>query len=212
MTRAEPGASATAERLRSRGFGPVVAPLLAIEPLAFDPAAADEVCAIAFTSTNGAELWVKGGGRTDLPAYAVGPASAEMARWYGFEEVRSGDGGVAELAGLISRERPEGLVLHVGAREPAGDLVGALTTSGVEARSLAIYAGRETDLAVIPATDAVLLHSPRAARAYARVAPGDPRLAACLSDAVAAPLRAVGFVHVASADCPTEEALLRLLT
>lgn len=195
--------------MRALKLEPVVAPLLQVELLPFDPAVGDNAAALAFTSANGVRAWVEGGGRTDRPALAVGRGTAEAAKAAGFADVRSAEGDGAALAAMISRDRPVGTVLHPAAEEPAFELAASLGAAGVPAFSVPVYRTVETGVAAPPA-DVALLHSPRAARAYARLADGPAAL--CLSEAVAAPLRAAGRRVAGVADCPSEEALLKLLS
>src|SRR5439155_23013853 len=113
-------------------------------------------------------------------------------------EVASADGDVAALAAMIvgAADGLDGAVLHPGALEPAGDLLGPLAAAGLTARRLALYesASRRPAAATLAALDslaAVLLHSPRAARILAGLLADHPapRLRAlCLSAAVAASL------------------------
>ena len=51
VTRSEPGASETAERLAALGYTPIIEPVFAIEPIA---AAIPDFDVLAFTSANGA--------------------------------------------------------------------------------------------------------------------------------------------------------------
>ena len=220
VTRAQPGAQATAGRLRAMGLEPLVAPLLEVRRLPGGPIDLAGVGALAFTSANGVAAFAARSAERALPVFAVGAATAAAASAAGFAQVISGDGDVAALASIIAARAPfVGEVLHPGAVELAGDLVAALNALGAPARDLAVYetVARPPDArtsALIPALDAVLLHSPRAARALAahlaeHPAPG---LAAyCLSDAVAAPLLASGLGGVRAAPAPTEAALLALL-
>lgn len=195
--------------MRRLGFEPVVAPLLRVERLIFDTEVAANAGALAFTSANGVRAWAACGGRTDLPAFGVGRGTAEAAQAAGFADVRWADGDGAALAERISREPPVGTVLHPAAEEPAFELAASLLAAGVPAMSVAVYRTVETEAAA-PGAHLALLHSPRAGRAYARLPSPPP--AWCLSEAVAAPLRAAGLAVAAVADCPSEEALLRLLT
>ncbi len=212
VTRARPGADATADRLRDAGHAPVIAPLLVVRDLA--PALdLDGVGALAFTSANGVRAFAALTPRRDWPAYAVGAATAEAAREAGFASVRSAEGDVDALAALIlgDPDRSPGAVLHPGAREPAGDLCGALRGGGLAARALVVYETVAAPVARAPSCDAVLVHSPRAARLLAEI-PGARRPAAlCISPAAAAPLRAAGWDRVLAAPEPTEAALLALL-
>lgn len=191
-----------------------MAPLLEIRRLAQPTPDLDGVSTLAFTSVNGVEAFADLAPVRDLPVFAVGDATAAAARARGFADVVSADGALEDLARLLSARRPEGVVLAPGAREPAGDL--AALVPGVRVRRLAIYAAHETGLAAPPLPlDAVLAHSPRAARALAALAAAfgglenRPALVA-ISAAAAEPLTAWGPVHVAAA--PTESALLDALS
>jgi uroporphyrinogen-III synthase len=221
ITRARPGAEATARRVEALGFEALIDPLLEIRDL--EPAVElAGVAALAFTSANGVEAFSRLARARDLPVFAVGEATAQAARAAGFSDPSSADGDVEALARLIAETRP-GPVLCVGAREPAADLPSLLKAGGVEARSLAVYAAeaRAPDartLARLTALDAVLVHSPRAARALSEILRSAPAVrlrALCLSSAVAEPLAdalaggALG--SVAFAPRPHESALLDLL-
>jgi uroporphyrinogen-III synthase len=217
ITRAQPGAEATARRVQALGFTTLVDPLLAIRDLT-PTVDLTGVTALAFTSANGVEAFTKLTSIRDLPVFAVGEATAEAARAAGFAETFSADGDVDALAQLLTGTRP-GLVLCAGAREPAADLPALLAAVGVEARSLAVYAAEacfpaSETLARLPELDAVLLHSPRAARALAavlQVSPTPSLRALCLSPAVAQPLANAPVKSVAFAPRPRESALLDLL-
>lgn len=218
VTRAEPGASATAGRLVGLGHTPLVAPLLAIRPLPFPPIPS-EIGALAFTSANGLAALA---GRPELerlrglPVFAVGDATAEAARALGFVQVRSAAGDVAALSALIGASKADfvGPVLHLAAAERSGEL----NEAGVPVLTTPVYEALELPLSdVVKAAwaelDAVLVHSPRAARVLARVAAtlaGSGIAAVCISEAAAAALPAEwGRVEVA--DAPTEAALLARL-
>ncbi|WP_297510646.1 uroporphyrinogen-III synthase [uncultured Caulobacter sp.] len=219
ITRARPGALATAERVRARGFEPLVDPLLAVRFLdaKFELSG---VAALAFTSANGVEAFARVCDARDLPVFAVGRTTASRASALGFPDVFSADGDVEALGAMLLARSP-GPVLWAGAREPAGDLVGWLNGRGVAARAVAVYETAERDPA--PATlsrlaepTTALLHSPRAARVLARIMASrsglKPRVL-CLSEAVAAPLRDIVDARaVAVAPRPDETALLDLLS
>jgi len=226
VTRAAPEAEATANRLRSLGHTPLVAPVLEIRHLAKPAPNLAGVGALAFTSRNGASAFAATCPRRDLPVFTVGAATAGAARKLGFTLVHSSDGDVAALARLIARRRDRfsGAVLHAGAREPAGDLPAALEALGIAARRHVVYAAElvDTPLALTaalaaepPELDAVLVHSPRAARRLAEIdalfrAAQDLNVY-CISEAAAEPLRTLNFRHVAVAPSPSEAALLGLI-
>lgn len=219
ITRARPGALATAERVEALGFTPIVEPLLAVELLNAE-LDLSHVAALAFTSANGVEAFARLSDARGLPVFAVGRATAKAAQDVGFSGVSSADGDVEDLCDLIAAGAP-GPVLWAGAREPAGDLVGMLRGRGGMAKGVAVYETVERApsaelLARLDAPLTVLLHSPRAARILARLLSGrrapDLRIL-CLSEAVAAPL--AGFAErgsVTFAPRPDETALLDLLT
>jgi uroporphyrinogen-III synthase len=210
ITRAEPGASRTAERLRELGHDALNAPVLEVHPL---PAAIDlgGVGALAFTSANGVRAFADLCRDRGLPVFAVGDTTAQAARAAGFDMVVSAEGDVDALGRAIvaAEGRLAGAVLHPGARDPAGDLVGALTKAGMAARAIAVYETRVLPVTVPPGAEGVLVHSPKAAAAIAGAAVG--ALAAyCISSAAAAPLAgAVKRLTVAAE--PDETHLLALL-
>lgn len=222
VTRARPGAEATAARLVALGHEPVVEPLLTVRGLDFDPDLTG-VAALAFTSRNGVAAFASRQPDRSLPVFAVGAATALAAREAGFIRVRDADGDVAALAALIAREHPAGLVLHPGPAQPAGDLAGALALQGLAARSVVVYETVQilpnaAFLGTLEGLDAVLLHSARAAQALAAMLEtvAAPTLrACCLSEAVARPLAPAvargGLASVAYTPRPDESALFALL-
>ena len=215
ITRAQPGAARSAARLAALGFEPVVAPLLTIRPLPDALSAAPDfatVAAVAFTSPNGVEAFAAlTPGLRDRPVFAVGDATAEAARDAGFTDARSAAGDIHALTALIKASPIHGLILAPGAREPAGDLAALLPDHKIQ--RLPVYAAEETGAAAAD-FDAVLLHSPRAARALAAVLTPDAaarRLAVCISAAAAAPLAALSFTEIRTADAPDETSMLTAL-
>jgi uroporphyrinogen-III synthase len=222
ITRAEPAASETAERVAAHGGAPVVQPLLTLERLPHPQIDLHDVRALAFTSANGVRAFAAASPERGFRVFAVGVATAEAAKAAGFRAVLAGDGDVAALAARIAARSLElrgGVVLNPGAVEPAGDLVGALRKAGVEARALPLYdtAAVTPDAAFIealPGLDVVLLHSPKAAKVLAKLLRRHPapRLRAlCLSRAIARPLAKIELAELAVSPIPVEAALLNLL-
>ena len=216
ITRAQPGAARSAARLTALGFTPVIAPLLTIRPLPEALNAApplSTVAALAFTSPNGVAAFAALTPEfRALPVFAVGDATAEAAREAGFTDARSAAGDVHDLARLIAASPIQGLILAPGAREPSGDLSALLPDHAVQ--RLPIYAAVETDAAPPADFDAVMLHSPRAARALAAILTphaAAQRLAVCISAAASAPLAALGFAEIRIADAPDEASMLTAL-
>ena len=212
VTRARPGAGRTAGRLGALGFEPLVAPLLRIQAL---PATPDltGIQALTFTSANGVAAFAALSAARDLPVLTVGDATARAAREAGFATVRSADGDLAALAGLIRAEARDLTILHPSAAEPAGDLRAAVGDAAA-IRTLPVYEACETGVAAPGAWDAVLVHSPRAGRALAAsLSPkaAEGRVAVVISPAAAAPLERLPFAQVRVAAAPVEDALLAAL-
>jgi len=221
VTRSEPGASETAERLKALGYQPIVEPLFAIEPVA---ASLPWFDALAFTSANGVRVFAKLNGRRSAPVFCVGARTTEAAREAGFADVTSADGDVAALAGLIAgRLPPKASLLHTGNEESRGDLAGQLTAAGREAVFVPTYRAAPVSkpgpaLAVHlrgePAFEAVLVHSPRGAAILAGLAASAPAPAgldvAAISPAAAAPLKSFAK-RIEIASSPNETALLEAL-
>lgn len=216
ITRAQPGAARTAERLAALGFEAVVAPLLAIHPIP-DALTAEldltAVAALAFTSPNGVAAFAAlTPDLRDRPVFAVGDATAEAARAAGFLDVRSAAGDIGALARLIQTHWTGGPILNPGPREPAGDLSALLPDQRITA--LPVYEAIETGAPAPAAFDAVLIHSPRAARALTATLPpaaAQGRTAVAISPAAAAPLAALPFAEIRFAAAPDEPSMLGAL-
>ena len=224
ITRGQPGAEATAARLRALGHAPLVASLLEVRPLPPPAELPKGVAALAFTSANAVRAFSAWTPRREWPVFAVGGATAEAAREAGFRAVSSADGDVGALALRIAAERCSGLVLHPCAREAAGDLAGALGATGLRSRAASLRDLRRRDLptGVCAALDqgaipVALIHSPKAARALAGlwVAAGRPRLQRTqllgLSPACLAPVAHLPFAAAHAPTQPNETAMLDLL-
>lgn len=215
ITRAEPGASRTAARLRDLGLQPVVGPLLEIEPLAPPLPDLDRFAALAFTSPNGVQAFCGLTPRRDRHVFAVGDTTAQAARDAGFASVRSAAGDLAALARLLAAEPRHHSLLVPQAETPAGDLATALAAAGaqgIRVQTLVVY--RAKPVAAVPPTtfEAVLVHSPRAGRRLATVSTAALAHAVigCISPAAAQPLAALGLSTVV-APHPSEDALIAAL-
>ena len=215
VTRTQPQAEATAKRVRDLGHYPVVAPALEIQPIVDALIDLNDIDALAFTSANGVVAFAALSDVRALPVFTVGDATAAAASAAGFTDVRSAKGDVHALADLVVQAPNPNRVLHPGALEPAADLPALLAERGVEARHVAIYRTVETALAAPPADiDTVLIHSPRAGRAAARLLRGvdaSTLTLLAISQAAAAPLAGAAVHAILVAPFPDESALLNLL-
>ena len=225
ITRAEPGATLTAERVRSLGFTALSAPLLTVHALD-TPLDLQEVTALAFTSANGVAAFAARSLRRDFEVFTVGDATATAARAAGFTSVVSAERDGAALAGLIVRTlrprgRSSGTVLAPGPKYPAVDLIRVLAEARVAARSVALYETRAPETLPAPAklalkaacVTAALFHSARAADAFAHLTSGydlSSMHAVGLSPACLEPLSGLKLMR-RSAAAPREDALLDAL-
>lgn len=219
VSRTAPGAPRTARAVEALGYRSLLAPLLVANPDFARPAedlALAEVSALAFTSDKGL-IFADWTPRRDWPVFAVGDYTAQAARERGFTDVRSAGGDARDLAALIRRDwsglNSTGRLLVPTAVEPAADL-SVMLMGEVPVRLIAVYETTETTEPPPEAFDIVLLHSPRAARVLAERLPegaASGRIAVALSEAVAAPLRPIGFKEIRVAAHPDEASLLEAL-
>ncbi|MBI1339933.1 hypothetical protein GC169_06950 [bacterium] len=224
ITRTEPGASATADRVRQRGLHPIIEPFSRIEPIKFEPPTPPYTA--IFTSQNGVRSVFEAGLTHVSAVYCVGDATAAEAHNLGFKNIHSARGDVEALFELIqSNVAVSGCPLvHFSNEQPRGDLVGRLKNAGFEARFVPVYRAVERPapgpelsrlLAGEARTDVVLIHAPRAGSllakwAAARTGAGS-RVAslnvAAISHAAAEAVRSVAD-RVVVADHPDEAALI----
>jgi uroporphyrinogen-III synthase len=221
VTRAEPGASGTADRLSALGYLPVVEPMFAVEPL---PAVLSDFDALAFTSANGVRMFARLSPRRDVPVFCVGGRTASAAREAGFDTVTSADGDSAALSTLIETRVPRNArLLHSGNEENRGDLAETLSARGWKAAFLPTYRavpvtgpGPAVSAHCVgkPSFDDVLVHSPRGAAILGGFLAGARNLApfglAAISPAAAAPVAPFAW-RTEIAASPDEPALLAAL-
>ncbi len=180
VLRPEPGASATAAAARAAGFSPLVVPLFAIRPCAWEAPGALAFDAVMMTSANAARHG--GPALADyrmLPLYTVGAATAAAARAAGFETVIEAGPDVATLAARLRAGRHR-TILDLGGRERTPFDPGPLQIVRRElyaSQEIAVDAGQLGEAARQGAV--MLLHSARAAaRLAALLSPQELRVAA----------------------------------
>jgi uroporphyrinogen-III synthase len=222
VTRARPGADATAGRLRELKLEAVVEPLLEVRPTPEADIDLADVSAIAFTSANAVATFAERSPERAIRVFAVGDATATAARAQRFGNVLSARGDVAALATALAARRRElpGVVLYPAAAEPAQDLAGALEAVGLKVRQVTLYETvvlepSEALVERLPRIDGVLVHSARAAKALAaflKTHPSPGLTAFCLSRQIGRSLARAGLAGVVSAESPNEAALLALLS
>ena len=183
VTRPEEDAAPLAAALAERGIDVTLEPLLTIRPLPEAPIDLTGVQALLFTSANGVRSFAElASARAlaswrELPAFAVGNATAAAAHSVGFTRVDSADGDVAALAKLVTErlDPKAGPLFHAAGSAVAGDLAGLLEQAGFALRREMLYEARPADQ-LSPATvtnlangwfDLVLFFSPRTAATFA---------------------------------------------
>lgn len=229
ITRPREDAEAVAEALAARGVEAMIEPLLEITDRPAGGLDLDRVQAVLLTSANGARALARATGRRDLSVLAVGEATAAAAEHAGFRDVEAAGGGdVAALAELAAAglEPGAGPVVHVSGSVVAGDLAGRLGALGFTVHRAVLYDTRPVEaLSEAAATalsqgaiDAVLLFSPRTAKAFVRLAERAGIVAAlgrvralCLSANVADEARAARWRAVCVAERPESAALYALI-
>lgn len=157
IVRTEPGAGDFVRRLAGVGVPAIACPVTTIHPLDSAFAVPETAQGVAFTSVNAVRCYAGRGVRTDLPAYAVGAATANAARTAGFAFVHDAGSDVHGLAALIAeRCRPsQGELVYPAARDVAGDLGQSLETMGFTVLQSALYEARGAEKLPEPAENAL---------------------------------------------------------
>ena len=214
ITRAQPEADRTAERVRARGAEAIVAPLLTIVPCGYDTSTSGAQ-AIIFTSTNGVRAFPDARGARERLVLAVGDATANAAREAGFINVRSADGDANALVDLAKRELDpaNGKLVHISGDHVGGDVSGKLRAAGFSVDWRLAYASIAAMIlpgALLGPLDVVLFHSTRAAETFSALgAPNADKLTAgCLSESVAQAAAKSSWKRIITAPHPREDDLL----
>ena len=213
LTRPLADSQAFAARL-PQGWRAHIAPMQEMRDL---PASPDftQADALVFTSQNAVRSFASRWENRDLPAFCVGPATADMATGFGFRAIAA-QGDLPSLAALLARHPAQNLV-YLHGRHVSGDMAQALAGSGHVLQSHAIYdqqahaldAATKRALAA-GAIGAAALFSPRSARLLAESLPDGPPLHCfCISQNVADAAQSLGPSTVAST--PDAAALLAII-
>ncbi|MEJ6390183.1 uroporphyrinogen-III synthase [Gymnodinialimonas ulvae] len=150
------------------GVDVVIAPLMEIVGIG-DAVTLDGVSGLILTSENAVPFLPQ----ARLPAFCVGPRTAEAANAAGFvAEVLGPD--ADGLVAAFSAHAPEGPLLHVHGVHTRGDVAGRLRKAGHDVREQAVYAqndlppGPEFHKAMGCSELIVPLFSPRSAKRFAK--------------------------------------------
>jgi len=227
VTRPREDSDGVARELSARGFAVAIEPLLDI--VSVDAAVETAgVQGILATSANGIRALARACTERSLPVWAVGDASARVARELGYARVESAGGDVETLAALVTQRcTPQaGAFLHAAGTVTAGDLSGRLGEAGFAVRRIVLYEAK-TATEISPSlaerlrsdgVDVALFFSPRTAATFAtlvRAAGLDGSTARieafALSPAVAGELASLPWARIHVAAAPTQAALLAAL-
>ncbi|MGV3651738.1 MAG: uroporphyrinogen-III synthase [Devosia sp.] len=228
VTRPEPEASDTAQRLAALDIEAVIAPLLRArvlatslpDPRGFSAIAVTSAAALRALAERDAIAPYRG-----LPLFAVGEKTARTAQAMGFSSVEMAGGTLGHLVEKLAHAGLGGPVFYPAARDLSGDLARSLAPYGVMVITTRVYAMDAADALPEPvaadlgggAIDAALFYSRRTAETFVRLA--TPIIGSverrrvgvlCLSEAIAEPLIDAHFVRVGLADSPGEQAMMRL--
>ena len=206
ILRPEPGASATFDKASAQGLSPVKLPMFAVEPLPWSPPADLSLFdGLLVTSANAIREAGEALGRLKpLAVYAVGPATAALARDAGFEVAETGSAGLDALLRSID---PGLRLLHLAGEDRIEPAAAAQSITVVP-----VYRARAIE-GVDPgpiAGSVALVHSPRAGRRFAEMVPDRHGVAIAAISSAAAEACGTGWQEVAVAAEPTDRALLAL--
>lgn len=171
ILRPEPGASMTGKRAFDEGWRPVISPIFRIEPIAWGAPEADGYDALFVTSANA----VRQAGKAitayaEMPAYAVGDATARALKAAGFADIRTGRGDAAIMLEAAAENGVKS-ALHLAGedyRDVGHDAISI--DRRIVYRSAAIdQFGEKAVTALRESGSVVLLHSGRAAEHFGRL-------------------------------------------
>ena len=224
VTRAEPGAGETVAKLDALGFAALVEPVIETRVLKVSPMPEGAFDGIAFTSAAAVRLGSDRISDQTLPVFAVGDATARLAKLLGWRDVRSADGNVEDLARLIASDASARTILHPGAVLAAGDLSGILEKLGRQIVSWPLYetverAGPSAELVHQISCNGVygiLVHSPSAGKSLANWLSPLGGLANAILFALSGPctrsLEGESFREIHISPFPREAALLKVVS
>lgn len=170
VLRPQPGADATARRVRAAGFEPFVMSLFAIEPLEVSPFVPSDYDAILLTSANAvraAEDSIKY--CSGLPVYAVGSATAAALEDIATQASYVGNEGIDQLLNVAKSSGHKRLLWLAGEDHGVPS-----AQPEIEVKTVIVYRSAPLppppDFArILSECDAVMLHSARAARQFAQL-------------------------------------------
>ena len=216
IIRPQPGADATARRLRAAGHEPILMPLFAIEHLPVQRASADGYDAILLTSGNAARAAV--GYLTQdhgKPIYAVGSATASALHILSIPVAKVGSEGVEALMRIAVADGHQRLLWLAGEDHSSIPRIdGVHIDIEIVYRSTTVSAPADF-VRQVTESDVVILHSTRAARHFGELCAtiGVPRANVTLATFSSGIAEAAGesWGALIIADAPNDAALLKAI-
>jgi uroporphyrinogen-III synthase len=218
ITRAEPGASATAKSVDAMGLSAVLAPLLHIQSMPDWESHLGAPDGLVVTSGNAARLLAVSALDRETPVFAVGTATAGLLRIGGFQNVLSADGDLSDLAALVTAKGKNLHLVYLSGQDVSGDLAALLASNDISLRRCVIYSA-EMAVAwpIAPLAEpplAILFHSRRGAEAFAHLqkraalTPLVSVTAIAISAKAAEPIEDLGWKQILFAKMPNEKAIM----
>lgn len=168
IIRPEPGASASAARAKAAGFDPVVLPFFEVRAQPWKVPEGADYDALLLTSANAVRHAGAGlAALATLPCYCVGERTAAAARSFALDIAYQGGSDVDEIIAAAAQDGRQSLVWLAGA-----DHRPLAPPQDVRIDTHIVYASEALELpedapGIIAGTEAVALHSARAARQFA---------------------------------------------
>ena len=173
VIRPQPGADASAGRVRLAGHEAVVMPLFAVQPVEWDAPSANQYDALLLTSGNAVRAaGQKLEGLRSLPVLAVGTATARAASEFNLAVAATGNSGVDDLLKMAHQLGYRRLLWLAGEDRTT---VSVLEEISIDTRI--VYRSAELPspdcfIDNVQSAEVVMLHSPRAAEYFGRLCDG----------------------------------------
>jgi uroporphyrinogen-III synthase len=225
VTRPEPGATETAERLDALGFDPVLAPSIRIRALQANLPPPARVVAVLITS--GQAISAIPETYCSAKIFAVGDATAARARHAGFSDIVSARGDAKDLVGVVcGAVAPNATLLLVTGQGLGHSLAASLRAAGFAVIRRSVYAPLPVRRLPAPALCALRSGRLRAAMFFSadtalrfasmieRAALHDAVVktdAVAISRPAAVALKGLPWRRILVADRPDQDAMLALL-
>ena len=170
VIRPQPGADATARRIRLAGHEAIVMPLFAVQPVEWGAPSADQYDALLVTSGNAVRVaGQKLEGLRSLPVLAVGTATARAASEFSLTITATGNSGVDDLLRTAHRLGYRRLLWLAGEDRTAVSVPPEISVDTRIVYRSAELPPPDCFSEHVRLADAVMLHSPRAAEHFTQL-------------------------------------------